>query len=204
MWFPFFLVGGFWFFALVGLVCLALLVAVETESPFWAASALIGFGLALHFLGDLNVFSWLIKNPLRTALCVGGYFVTGALWSVGKWWFFVRNKRDKYNERRRDFISANDLEFSAAIPPEHQKDFKRHMKFDSYGGMPDARAHKSRILTWMTYWPWSMVWTLINDPIKKLFRMIYRRLQRVYDKISESVWSGVEEDFAPVEDKASQ
>jgi hypothetical protein len=197
MWLPIFLVGSVWFFALVGVVCIALLVAIETESPFWAALTLVGFCCAMHFFGDFNAFGWALDNPFETLSYVGGYFAAGAFWSVCKWWFFVRNKRDKYNEVKYNFIRDNKLKIGVkdVMPAENRKDFRTLLRHTDTS-MPEARQNKSRIMTWMTYWPWSMVWTMINDPIKKLFRMLYLRMQRIYEKISESIWSGVEEDLA--------
>jgi hypothetical protein len=136
---------------------------------------------------------------MNTAIAAASYFALGALWSVGKWWFFVRDKRDTYNDRKRDFIADKKLQITVkdAIPTDLRKEFKSYMTRYGNGGvaMPEARKHKGRIMTWMAYWPWSMVWTLIDDPIKKMFRYIYNRLQRLYEKISESIWAGVDEDL---------
>ena len=197
MWFSIFLVGSFWFFALVGLACVALLVAIETESPWWAAMTLLGFCCVMHFFGDFNAFSWAWSNPFETLAYVASYFGIGAVWSVAKWWFFVSNKREEYDEVKYNFIKDKELSITVkdVIPGEHRSDFRKRLTYTDTS-MPEARKNKSRIMTWMTYWPWSMVWTMINDPIKKLFRMIYRRMQRLYEKISESLWKGVDADLA--------
>lgn len=197
MWMDIFLVGSFWFFALVGLTCVALVVALEAESPLWAGAILLGFCLTLHLLGDFNAFGWAWSNPLTTLVYTSSYFGIGALWSVAKWWFFVRNKRDKYDEVKYNFIKDYklDMTINDVIPGKHRKVFKEQLVWTDTS-MPEARRNKSRIMTWMTYWPWSVVWTMLNDPIKKLFRMIYRRLQRLYEKISESLWKGVDADLA--------
>ena len=43
------------------------------------------------------------------------------------------------------------------------------------------RAHKSRVVSLIAYWPWSLTWTLLNDPIrraaKQIFLLIEGRLQ---------------------------
>ncbi len=46
--------------------------------------------------------------------------------------------------------------------------------------------HKEQILTWMIYWPPSLLWYLINKPITRLYKAIYKRVYNVYVKISNN------------------
>lgn len=55
--------------------------------------------------------------------------------------------------------------------------------------MPVAKQNKSLILTWMFYWPFSGVWTLINDPVRRIFQRIYVKLEGVYQKITDSAFT---------------
>jgi hypothetical protein len=60
-----------------------------------------------------------------------------------------------------------------------------------YGfGPPQVREHKSDIMLWMTYWPFSCVWTLINDPIRKIFRTIYANIAKSLQSISDRMFKG--------------
>ena len=40
----------------------------------------------------------------------------------------------------------------------------------------------------MTYWPISASWTIINDPIRRMYNSIFKRLDKVYVKISDKVF----------------
>ena len=60
---------------------------------------------------------------------------------------------------------------------------------------PSASDSKQDIMRWMSFWPFSMVWTLINDPVKKAFRAIYRGLQKSLQRIADRAWAGTENDF---------
>lgn len=51
--------------------------------------------------------------------------------------------------------------------------------------------NKGRIVSWMTYWPWSMVWTLLNDPIRKLMQHIFYAMRGMLKKIAAKTF-GVE------------
>jgi len=53
---------------------------------------------------------------------------------------------------------------------------------------PEPENYKGRIIAWIVYWPPSMFWTLLNDPIRKLGRQIYYRMAGTLKRISDSVW----------------
>lgn len=53
---------------------------------------------------------------------------------------------------------------------------------------PQANNHKALITTWITHWPVSLVWTLINDPIKKLINHIFESIKSVFQRISDKVF----------------
>lgn len=223
MWVPFFVLWTLPFWILVGAVCIILIIAVEYESPFWATASLVVTGLLLWLFGDVNVLKLALAHPLLALLGVVGYFVVGALWSVGKWWFFVSARREEYNEKKAEFLKNHGLPENGSIPEELKLDWW-HCNGSGWGpgrardvmlsGMspkeveaegrkiqerltPRVRNNKRRILTWMVYWPWSMFWTVLNDPVKRLFKYIYAKMKAVYQKIVDRAFKGVEDDFAP-------
>jgi hypothetical protein len=59
-----------------------------------------------------------------------------------------------------------------------------------------ARNFKGKITSWMVYWPWSMIVTLIDDPIRRLFRGIYNAIQGMLQRMSDRAFAGTESDFA--------
>jgi len=42
----------------------------------------------------------------------------------------------------------------------------------------------------MSWWPFSLIWTLLDDPIKKLFRAIFDYLEKTYDNMAERIMKG--------------
>jgi hypothetical protein len=53
---------------------------------------------------------------------------------------------------------------------------------------PTPDQYKSRIISWIAYWPPSLCWTLLNDPIRHIGRMIYEGVAGWLKKISDEVW----------------
>lgn len=203
-----FMVGSFWFWALMVLMTCLMLVFIENEKPFWATSAiLLTFG-ALHFFGDFNVFAAAVRHPVTAVVMTAAYFVLGTVYAVFKWWRFVSIQREKYDELKREFLSNNGVfaPFSTStVPAALQRKWEaavgdmnsgyRRRAHSVSSVAPSPKAHKGLILTWMCYWPWSFVWTMINDPVKRLFRYIYSQIQSTLQRISDHAFRGVEADF---------
>lgn len=181
---------GFWI--LICVVCGLLIAAVEYEKPGWATVSLAAtFGL-LAWLGDFNLLTASRAHPVLAACCIGGYVVLGTAYSFVKWWRFLRGMRAKYLDTKAAFLERNGIQ-GTTIPDNLLQEWSRNSM--GLGTAPKARDHKARILTWMIYWPWSGIWTLINDPVKKLFKAIYAELQAQYQKIADKVFADVKDDF---------
>ena len=57
---------------------------------------------------------------------------------------------------------------------------------------PNAKDHKARIIAWMTYWPASMAWTLVNDPIRHTVEFLYSRIGNLLQGMSDRTFADVE------------
>lgn len=186
-------IGSLWFWVLVALVVVIEFFMVEYENPTAATFTLIGAFVLLAIFGDFNLWHAVRSNPVEAGIAGASYFLLGAVWSVGKWWFYVKDLYSQYQEARAKFMqdhgkNANEL----------MGDTLKDMWKKSYSSMhlskPKIREHKGRIMVWMTYWPWSMVWTVVNDPVKKIFAAIFKELQGLYQKIADSVYKDAERD----------
>jgi hypothetical protein len=63
---------------------------------------------------------------------------------------------------------------------------ERGVRKDSY--QVQASENKGRIISWMSYWPLSLAWTFLDQPVKRLFTWIYNRTSKVYDRIHDHVF----------------
>lgn len=162
-------VGSVLFWILIGIVGVLLFVAVEYERAGWATISVVATLALLAWLGNFSLRAIIKGNPLMAFAFLAAYIIIGFVWSFGKWYFYVRNMRAQYDEAK-----------------------KEGLRIISYYNKPDINKNKARALTWAIYWPWSMVWTLINDPIKNLFKYFFRRLQAVYQKIADKAYGEVE------------
>ena len=96
------------------------------------------------------------------------YFIVGAIWTVTKWYFFLLKEKDKCLEKNKDRDNWHQW---ATIDP------------------PKVSDHKSNIMLWMSYWPISAIWTIINDPIKKLFTLIFNKIKNGMQAMSDNIFA---------------
>lgn len=185
--------GGFWFWILAAgeVFCLFVCIAKDRGTP--ATISVIVFATLMALFGGPNVFRFARDHPVSFSLWVGGYIVAGTIWAIVKWWFFVRKVRRKYDDAKSKFLKGKGFNVMV-IPPELREDWRRTIGF-GFGAPPQAREHKGDILFWMTFWPFSLTWTLVDDVITRIFEEIYEALHSFLQSISNRAFRGIENDL---------
>lgn len=171
----FLLFGTVWFWCLTLLTAGLIIYFLEGAwidnddigGGLWSTILIIVVLTLYYFFGSKedvkNLFIYLRDNPGSSIAFIGIYLVIGVVWSIFKWYFFLLNKRDKVL-KRNDFWESD---------------------------IPKAKDHKAKIISWMSYWPFSAFWTLLNDPIKRTFKFIYSKIEKVYEKMTEKVFADI-------------
>jgi hypothetical protein len=153
-----------WIAALILLDCGFIIFAIDDDDETWGTAATISVLvvlLVLQWRTPVKAFTYVYTHPLSAIVGVTAYFSIGACWSVVKWWFAEKARvRRAKRERGKDWRTAR----------------------------TQPATYKATVLVWIGYWPFSLVWTLINDPFKRLVRWIYDELLRVYQRITDHVW----------------
>lgn len=197
-------VGGLLFWILIIIVGLVLFVVVANERPGWATISVVATLLLLAWLGDFNLWTVITHNPLWAVALFFAYVALGVGWSFWKWWFFVTDKRDKFLELKAEYerVTKDGRSKTETITSDEYNRLYysldhlcREMELSK---KPRAKDNKARILTWTIWWPWSFIWTLVDDPLKKFFKYIYKKLQATYQKIADSIYKGVDENIPPL------
>lgn len=198
--FPLFMLWSFPFWALV---------VVEFSFLFWCVSyrrgsfgliSLAVIALAFQFFGNIPVFNWMWEHWDWTLEIFFGWLALSAPWAVTKWWLFVRDNSYRYDEILEEYRKLNPklgptvADWSAEEKVAWEEYFNAHSYQDDtyeYNRVefnPTASAHKSDIMTWMMFWPWSFLWTLLNDPLRKLFKNLYRMMLGWLNAITLWYW----------------
>jgi hypothetical protein len=144
------------------------------------------------------------------------YFVVGVVWSFIKWYMKLINIRDTFRDWKNEYFAKHKLEddfletpFVSDVQQRLNANFwrglgdKTRINFDTdrqsmlttAEGLkqlkPNASKHKQSICKWIIAWPFSAIWTLIDDPIYKLVNAIFNSLKGLYQRTADSVFKDV-------------
>jgi len=148
----------FWLFT-IGVIVLAIL-AVEYENGWGASGLLLLTAVAAWAIYDFNVIMWTLANLQTVLVYIGLYFLAAVAWGWTKWQLFFRAVYRAAAEQRVDVNTTKSFRYKG-----------------DYQNLPvKISDNKSRYLIWMTYWPVSAFWTLINDPVRRAFNAIYNAM----------------------------
>jgi|688.fasta_scaffold238755_1 hypothetical protein len=158
--------GTIWFWILITVISGIIIWITEEENDGIWSSNIWFFGtlVALYFLGNSESFNeigtYIIQNPGVAIGIFAAYILLGSIWSIVKWFFYLKRIKAKHQEYSFYSFDMNDYKIGR---------------------------NKERVLHWMIYWPLSSVWTLINDPVKKAFEFVLSQFGGFYDKMSEKI-----------------
>ena len=175
------------------------MISLEVEEEGWATTAVsIALALLLWNYGR-DIWSFVKDDYGVTLLFVLGYLVAGVVWSFLKWNEFVKKKINTFKKVRAELIVKRP-EFSDT----NGKDMGHlcdNLRVNGFSGMyghnvksmgelilkitPIGSENKAAIVAWISYWPLSLLATLLNNPFRRLFEYVYSLVANAYDKISE-------------------
>lgn len=210
------------FLALVG-VGIAIIYAVEHEHSFGAFMGLLVSGLLLHFTGTVNMLevlhNWQSLLMFIGGYVVAGVLWAILKWrSYVLDWTDVQ--MDNLEKCKQQFITSmksnNQVQFDSNEIPEKYAElftiwssgatpYNLHRLVSDLGVSLPTVSHAvtfkeleilnnmPRILVWCLYWPFSMLWTLIDNPLRKLVEfLVLRVLGGIFKAISQSGVNAVE------------
>ncbi len=195
-----------WIF-LVVLLCLAIAATVltEVEKFGWATFLLITVVSVAQLFHVYDLLGWVRTHAFETIMYALAYVGVGLLWSFGKWFFFLWRFRDKYRESKTNFLEGltPPLDPNSTVPDNLLHDFYRYLDMQvSYSTRwnrvyrdnplykkPRAANNKARIVSWMSLWPCSVVGTLLNDPVRRLFDAIFSWVKGLYQKMADHMFA---------------
>ena len=140
----------------------------------------------------VGILKAIITNPWKAIEWVAVYFIVGALWGLLKWYVFVHKALGRYRESRAMFLQQEGV---TELTPELAVKFAGQTKYRDVTSVPPlASDHKSDIIRWMSYWPFSMIGTVLNDVVRKAWQHIYIFMAETYDRVANYVFRSVRGD----------
>lgn len=193
----FFVVGGLWFWVLTGILFISVLICDGKDEAGWAWGFILGYLVLIHVLGDANIFKLASVHPWTVFSVILGYMTAGVLWSIPKWYMFVQRIKDNVVSLKRSFLKDEEATLATPIPEEamdswHNTYSKHQLDIFPYSPTgrdfpPRPSQHKSRITSWMSLWPISIINTFFFDFMVRGWEWAQARLQTFYYNVSKRV-----------------
>lgn len=179
--------GTIWFWVLICVISIVLMAVQENaKSPgswctFWVLVTFValywcGAGGSLRGLG-LHI----IHYPFETIVYFLMYTLVGVIWSFWKWKEIVDRCAKKYIRAISEY---------AALKKKHPDTLYNSVVIENY--KPVAKNYTGELFNWIFYWPFSLTWFVIHEPIERLFRFIMEKTKKVYEGITNRAFDKVQ------------
>ena len=170
--------SAFFLYFLIPAALVAMCWLVEgSEHSVGATVALALVLVILQLFTDVHPFTYILNDPLRAAVIAAAYVAVG----IGYLWY----KWSSYTRMAARYIKA----YMAEHPSAASNEAARYL---GYRSAPlKVNDYRTRIMGWMIYWPLSLAWTLLNDPIRRLYDAIYNCIAKSLQEISNRAFSDI-------------
>lgn len=166
---------AFWIFAIILIAALIITFEIyekdyheDSGGGLTATIILIVAAAIYYFVGSSehlrSIWEFITSHTATAIAFVALYFAAGVVWSFFKWFFYLRTVRERYEKREINIRQAD---------------------------IPLAKNNINRISTWISYWVVSLLWTLINDPVRKFCRFLVFTFGSFYDRMSNQAFAGI-------------
>jgi hypothetical protein len=182
-----------WLFVIYVAVIIAIIVCVEIDC----------FGLSTFLLlasvGFLSYFNWTtsinwVKSNYIDLVIYTGYYLLGCVaWMYTKWTMLLIN----FNSARKEAISNYKTKHGIVGPLdscqikialENRNKAYTNNYFTIYlSEKIRARNYKSKIIAWGIWWPFSLVGTIVDDPVRRFVTWTFDRLCGTFQKLADRI-----------------
>jgi len=188
-----------WLIGVSLLIIIAILL--EKEEIGWATFLYCIGVIAWTFKNGFDGGKYITENPSTVILITLGYVLVGVLWSLIKWYFYtskyfidVKGVKDEFMKNHGEITKENIGALYTKLDGLGHSYFRlnsSHEKttiFNDYldSVVPKAKEKKALIISWISYWPISLLATLLNNPFRKFFEWIYNNISGAYDEITNN------------------
>ncbi len=196
-----FMAPGWW--VLTGLYIIWAYILSDKECWQWVIASIVLYLAYTIILSGLNVFEYATKHPFWILIFIGIHFLGGFIWSFPRWWLFVREKAEEARSNKEKWMKEKSPK-KPKIKTEHDGNLMQTYELELknveeewhtscvYDGAPKVKNNINRITTWIIYWEFSIIRSLLQDILVRFWRQIVLRFSKVYQKMSDKAFVGLE------------
>lgn len=176
---------------------IVLMIGTAKELTTLSIIATVSAIALLHFVTDFDMVQFAKNHTKQILIWTAVYFPIGILWSFLKWYFKLQDAKSHILEQKNYKLKEFAEDFNRSIQkhkeekvdsaPYIQSSWESYVKYNR----PKVSDYKSSIINWISYWPCSMLWTLLDDFVTRIAKQIYNHISGTFNKISDKVFEGV-------------
>lgn len=210
--FEIFVVGSIFWWVLLAIASIVIIWAEEKEVPAWSFVTVAVTFLLMQFFGDLRIQNWFGGNVLFATLAwLLLYAGAGVTWGFIKWFLYSGSCLEQFEELKKCWSKTKPLPKTLIEQDEFVSYLKRngysHAYMEIYAGknkkmvvIPKATSNKAKIVYWMSFWPWSALWSLADDVIVGIFKYLQRVTSELMDSVAKYRFRKTLADFKEVDE----
>lgn len=186
-----FLYGTFWFWVLTAAAIVITFLFSESQNGIGGTISLIVYVALLQQCGDINPLTYIWQHPLISVGWLAIYFVIGLIWASIKWVLYIQDQDIRKDDVFRDFKEGNKIQANTTFIglTQDQKDaFDKALKSRSLSRKAERfRDHLGDYARWLGFWLFNMVYTALNDFVRRIARAIAKSVSRKMQAISDRI-----------------
>lgn len=213
--------GTVWFYIACVVTFFGIMALAENEHEIFAIFVLAAFIFLMEQSGAFNIFADPIALIKWSVLyfVIGVVWSFAKWWSfvtkkaeefVDSRMHFLTHLPSLVSRRHVDvpsdidihnIVDAETVDEKTKVPAELKEvffDYLRNNGVITYDQKerkdikPSALENKSKITTWIIWWPTSALWTIVSDPMVRIANWIFSRLKGTYQLISNKAFAKFE------------
>lgn len=183
-------------------------ISAEKESGW---SIIVTAALGLLVFNGFPQLSEFFSHPVNVVATVVGYLIFGIAWAFTKWYMVLNKTKTTFTTFRDDYLAKNKLAdgYFSTLPKTqedalaHEEYVKAITKRFGYHGYhepktvqeaikcirPLASKHKSSIMFWIGYWPFSVIWFLVSDLVREFAEYVYNKVAGTFQRLSDRMFA---------------
>jgi hypothetical protein len=186
-----FLYGTLWFWVLTTAVAVIAFLFSENEMGIGGTICVVLYILLLQWCSDVDPLTYMSQHPFLSAGWVGLYFLIGVFWASIKWTMYLQDEDGRKEDVFRDYKDDNKLPVGTTFSDltETQK-----AAFDKLLGQNNLsrkterfRDHLSDYTRWLGFWLFNMLYTALNDFVRRVARALARAVAKKMQAISDRI-----------------
>jgi hypothetical protein len=174
-------------------VIIAIIVCVEIDCFGLSTFILLASFLVLSYFKWTTAVNWVSTNYVDFIIYCGYYLLGSVVWMYTKWTMLLFN----FSSARKNAIDEykNDKQIVGPLTAEQTKlalgyssKSYRNNYFTMYlNEKIRASNYKSKIIAWGIWWPFSLVGTIVDDPIRRFITWTFDRLCGTFQKLADKI-----------------